>query len=231
MTIREKDVFISDAAHQLRNPIAGVLSLADAVEKAPDLEQAKLRSRDLAEAAREAGRLTNNLLTLERMSAADGIMSESFDPFEVIAAVEKAFRAENTSELVALEASLAPQPATLFGDRTMFQEAIKNLLDNAIQHGGESLSKIRLRAQTFEGNFVVKVSDNGRGIKPADFQRALGRFSQIGPSAGTGLGLPIAKAAAESFGGRIELTNEDGFFGVTLTMPLADGATHLSPSD
>ena len=67
--MNEKDAFISDAAHQLRNPIAGVLTLADSVERSQSLESAKARARDLIVAAREAGQLTDNLLKLERMRA------------------------------------------------------------------------------------------------------------------------------------------------------------------
>ncbi|MEL7344179.1 MAG: sensor histidine kinase, partial [Pseudomonadota bacterium] len=58
--------FISNAAHQLRNPIAGVLSLAEAVHDAPSPEDAKKRSGDLLAAARETADLTQQLLTLER---------------------------------------------------------------------------------------------------------------------------------------------------------------------
>ncbi|MEM9763308.1 MAG: sensor histidine kinase N-terminal domain-containing protein, partial [Pseudomonadota bacterium] len=61
--------FISNAAHQLRNPIAGVLSLAEAVHRAPDLAEARRRAEDLLGAARETADLTDKLLTLERAKA------------------------------------------------------------------------------------------------------------------------------------------------------------------
>ncbi len=58
------------------------------------------------------------------------------------------------------------------------------------------------------------------GIAPSDYEKALGRFSQVGPSAGSGLGLPISKAVVESFGGEIAMKTDDNGFSVTLGFPL-----------
>ena len=106
----------------------------------------------------------------------------------------------------------------------MFEQAVLNIINNAMVHGGAHLTKIDLTAQEIEGALEVSVSDDGKGIAPKDFDRALGRFSQVGPSAGSGLGLPIAAAVAEAFGGHIELRHEGMCFNVTLTLP------HTSPA-
>ncbi len=68
-TMKSKDVFISNAAHQLRNPIAGVLSMAEAVRSARTLEDAATRTAELVEAARHASRLATQLLSYERVKA------------------------------------------------------------------------------------------------------------------------------------------------------------------
>lgn len=65
----------------------------------------------------------------------------------------------------------------------------------------------------------IIVQDNGKGIAPEDFERALGRFSQVGPSTGSGLGLPIAAAVMHDHGGQIKLQNIDGEFCVEMTLP------------
>jgi two-component system sensor histidine kinase TctE len=69
--ISSKDEFISNAAHQLRNPMAGVLALAEAVTTAPNPQTAQKRSAELLQAAREASDLTNKLLSFERASGTD----------------------------------------------------------------------------------------------------------------------------------------------------------------
>ncbi|CAK9071445.1 Sensor histidine kinase PmrB, partial [Durusdinium trenchii] len=68
-SIKARDDFISDAAHQLRNPIAGVLSMAEAVRSAPTTEESTKRTSELVDAARHASRLANQMLSYERASA------------------------------------------------------------------------------------------------------------------------------------------------------------------
>lgn len=229
-TIEQKDAFISDAAHQLRNPIAGVLTLADSVERAADLESARSRSRDLLEAAREAGHLTDSLLKLERMRTGTRSIGETFDPFASLNSLGKEFAAKAATSSVKFTSELAWAPIQIHGDKTMLQEAVKNLLDNANKHGGEGLSEIRLGAFVEGDALRIEVLDDGKGILPSDFEGAVGRFSQIGPSAGTGLGLPIAKAVAEDFGGELSLGHEASWFRVSLRLPLAaDHADQRQP--
>lgn len=219
-TLAAKDAFISDAAHQLRNPIAGVLSLADSVGKAKTFEDAKARSEDLREAAREAGQLTNSLLALEKIQATQ--IDDTQDPFDATAVLaETAAKFAETAAIKPLQftASLPAQAVRIRGDDVMFQQAIINLLNNAVLHGGPSLSTVNLTATVISGDLKIVVTDDGKGIAPENFDRALGRFSQIGPSAGTGLGLPIAKAVADSFGGQIKLSWRDNRFRVSLLLP------------
>ena len=83
--ISSKDEFISNAAHQLRNPIAGILALAEAVESAPSAKAAKSRSAELVVAARDATHLTNQLLSFERaMAEAPSDQHQILDLAEVI---------------------------------------------------------------------------------------------------------------------------------------------------
>lgn len=79
--ISSKDEFISNAAHQLRNPVAGVLVLAAAVENAPNVESAKARSTEPLPAAREASQLTDQLLSFERASGVDIRQSGALSDF------------------------------------------------------------------------------------------------------------------------------------------------------
>jgi two-component system sensor histidine kinase TctE len=103
----------------------------------------------------------------------------------------------------------------------MFEQAVLNIINNAMVHGGPKLQRVDLEAKIEGDTLKVLVSDDGTGIVQQDFDRALGRFSQIGPSAGSGLGLPIASAVTEAFGGEIELTNREGIFAVSMSFPTA----------
>lgn len=220
-TLDAKNAFISDAAHQLRNPIAGVLSLAESVANSKTLDDMNERSADLLDAARNAGQLANNLLTLERAQAIlpDQNMTR-FDAMIILQSIAQKAATQGQDSSIKFEAELANRSIHLNGDPVMFEQAILNLIHNAMNHGGAGLSQIRLRAKNFGDTLIVSVSDDGRGIDESDFDRALGRFSQIGPSAGSGLGLPIAAAVAEGFGGTIGLYRKTGIFEVRLSCPL-----------
>lgn len=219
-TLAAKNAFISDAAHQLRNPIAGVQSLAESVNNAKTLDAAKTRSVDLIAAARDAGQLANNLLTLERAQAKlPQTNAKTFDASRILQEISDKSAVRAREQGIRFQATLDGQSIWLIGDPVMFEQAILNIINNAMVHGGPSLSRIDLVSRAVSSCFEVSVSDDGKGIAPEDFGNALGRFSQVGPSAGSGLGLPIAAAVAEAFGGGVELGHKDGNFAVLLTLP------------
>lgn len=80
-----KDAFIANAAHQIRNPIAGLLSQAEAAEHTNDPVKLKSRVADVAEAARRTARLTQQLLSMERVT--QGAPEEHFEPFNIVSVV------------------------------------------------------------------------------------------------------------------------------------------------
>ncbi|WP_299284428.1 sensor histidine kinase [uncultured Tateyamaria sp.] len=221
-TLDAKNAFISDAAHQLRNPIAGVLSLAESVSNAKSLEAANARSADLLEAAREVGQLANNLLTLDRAQANPSSTHQAaFNPNGIVKDVVDKTAESARSRGITLQHDISPMSMELVGDPVMFEQAVLNIINNAIAHGGHRLSRIELVARKDASTFSIIVWDDGKGIKERDFERALGRFSQVGPSAGSGLGLPIAAAVVRSFGGQLGLARNKAGFKVTMTFPLA----------
>lgn len=217
-TLTAKDIFISDAAHQLRNPIAGVLSLAESVRNSKTPEDVRTRSADLIEAARDTAALANNLLTLERARATPRPETlYQFDPISLLRDLCGQFRKTAVALDVVFAAFLPEQEVKLFGDPVLFQQAILNLLNNALTHSGPTLSKIALTATTDDGELCVAVIDDGKGICEADFEKALGRFSQLAPTSGSGLGLPIAEAISTTFGGSLTFKRTKDSFGVVLT--------------
>ncbi len=220
-TLKAKDIFISDAAHQLRNPIAGVLSLAESIQSSKTLEDVEARSADLIEAARTTAALANNLLTLERARAAPRQEDLSrFDPLAVLHELSHNFHKTAETAGVSFRTLIAGASVGLVGDRVLFEQAVLNLLNNALAHGGTELSAIELRAEVEGALLYVAVTDDGKGINEPDFAKARARFSQLTPSSGSGLGLPIAEAIAEAFGGALRLERHGGSFTVALEFQL-----------
>lgn len=220
--ISSKDEFISNAAHQLRNPVAGVLALAEAVENAPNPDAAKKRSAELVVAAREASDLTNKLLSFERASGTDILRAGL--PLELksfVRNVGAAFSQRNAEFDVELVYDLPPNDIVVTGDATMLHEAVLNLLTNSILHGGAELTRITLELSQDGTDATLLIADNGVGIPADRHVEALSRFSQAGGGPGSGLGLPIASRVMENHGGRLELLESTSGAFIRLTIPLA----------
>lgn len=219
-TMRDKDSFISDASHQLRNPIAGIIALTDAVANAKDQAIARERIEDLRDAVKYIGHLTDSLLTLERLNTGSSKRREqSFDAIGLLRSIAVKTCGTIEESGVTFEAELPDETYILNGDPVMMEQAILNVLNNALLHGGPKFTSLRMVVACDSTMLRIIVQDNGKGIAPEDFERALGRFSQVGPSTGSGLGLPIAAAVMHDHGGQIKLQNIDGEFCVEMTLP------------
>lgn len=217
-TLKTKDDFISDAAHQLRNPIAGLLAMSSAVQSARTMEDVQSRSDDLVIAAQNASDLANSLLSYERARA------EPVAPFTQHALVPLLSDTVESMQPACLDAGVVlkvQHPSEdMFAliDPTMVREAVLNLINNALLHGGADISEIVVAVH--DRPTAISVSDNGQGIPKALHDSAVERFKQIKPSQGSGLGLAIVKAVAERHGGSVRLHSLDP--GLCVTMDLGD---------
>lgn len=211
--------FISNAAHQLRNPIAGVLAMAEAVRSAPTPEAARSRTEELLQSARHAKDLANKLLTLERARAGDKMVQRT-DLRDLVIDLAETHDAPARAAGVTLDVTLPPHPVILETDPVMVTEALANLIDNALKHGGPGLSQIALSVTQGRDETSLTVVDDGAGIAPENLDRVRSRFEQAEESNGSGLGLSIAEAVAENRGGRLDLASgPDGGVTVSLRLP------------
>ncbi|MBF9060441.1 sensor histidine kinase [Rhodobacterales bacterium HKCCSP123] len=213
---------ISNAAHQLRNPIAGLLAMAEAVRSAPDGDAARARAEELVRSARHASDLANRLLTLERVQSDSAPLDLSRIALtEMVEHILELHRDEAEARGIALVADL-PRPAPILSaDRMLLREALTNLVDNALVHGGPDLSRIEIAAAPTDTGFRIEVRDDGRGIAADQHDTVLARFGQAEPGPGSGLGLSIAEAVVERHGGRLTLADAEGGLSVALDLPVA----------
>lgn len=216
----QKD-FIANAAHQLRNPAAAVQSMAEALQDAQTDADRSERIGELVTAARSSARVTNQLLSLERLQAADLTdVSETFDLGTLTRDLCAEIGPSILSRGIDFELIESGSPLSVKGDRVFMCEAVRNLIDNALKHGGPRLSSISVELGENDGSARVTVKDDGIGLSPEDRDAALGRFSQITPSSGSGLGLAIAASVAERHGGRLEIEPADTGARISLRIPL-----------
>ena len=221
-TMEAQSNFVSDAAHQLRNPIAALQALSAAVRSAPTLEAAHERANDLNSAASEAGHLANRLLTLERARAEIGTDGfERLDLKDTVAATAETFCRRAKAAHIAFSAVLPEAAAPVLGDAVMLGEALSNLLDNALVHGGGGMTRVELTL-TAGDQVTVTISDDGQGVRAQDVPIILSRFGQARSGPGSGLGLSIAEAVAVRHGGALTVEPSLDGFRVVVTLPRAD---------
>lgn len=220
-SMEARRVFISNAAHQLRNPLAGLLAMAEAVQGARDPGERHEREKALVGAARSAADLANQLLLLERASAEPTAEAQKvFDASGVLSGIIDELAPFAAARRVSLTLTAPDQPLPILGDAVMYGEAVRNLITNALTHGGPSLSAVTVEVLVHHGWVNFAVSDDGRGIAPDDWPAALERFTQIGPGPGSGLGLSIVRSVTEALGGELTLECRQQGARVIMGVPL-----------
>ncbi len=221
-SINAHQVFISEAAHQLRNPAAAVQSMAEALQDAKTDDDREKRISELVAAAKNSATVAEQLLSLERLR--QPTHQDQMDKIDFRSVVEEACAEMGVHILakgIEFDVTMHETAVTVFGDRIFLIEALKNLLDNAVKHGGSKLSQISVVLRS-DGKYVkLTVADDGAGLSPDQSEAAFGRFSQIEYSEGSGLGLSIVSAVAQRHGGMVEINQVERGASITLKLPIA----------
>jgi signal transduction histidine kinase len=204
--------FVSNAAHELRNPLAGIMSGIE-VLRAGAKDDPEARDRFLARLAHDAERmtrLTQSLLTLARAEAAG-----EHDPVQVVdvtVAANEALEAVEAPKGVEFLNEVEPD-LVAEGDPVLLRQVMIGLLSNACAYT-PAPGTVTLRASRGAQNSVtIEVQDTGKGIPPDEQDRVFDRFyrgSGMLEGEGFGLGLSIAKRMVNVMGGRIGLRSEPG---------------------
>jgi PAS domain S-box-containing protein len=220
----ERD-FVTNAAHELQTPLAGIMSAVDVLQ-AGAKDDPHDRERFLEHLERECrrlDRLARALLVLARVQV--GVEEARRELVELQPLLDEAARDLAPAPGVKVAVDCAPDLA-LLTQRDVAAQLLANLGTNAAKFTARG--SITFRARRARGDSVaIEVIDTGSGIAPDEQERVFERFyradGNAGRHGGVGLGLAIAKAAADALGGSLELrsTPERGTT-VRLTLP---GAT------
>jgi heavy metal sensor kinase len=206
--------FTADAAHELRTPIAVLLThTQNAMAVACASEEHHEALAACQRAAQRMRSLTESLLWLARLdSGAAPPQRTRIDLAVRVSAVLELIRPLAERRRIALTADLAP--AVCQGDSGQIDQVITNLLGNAIDHNVDGGS-VRVDTRAGPEGAVLTVSDDGPGIDAEHLPHVFERFfradsSRSRSSGGVGLGLAIARAIVESHGGTIRAESEPG---------------------
>ena len=206
-----QQTFLSNAAHQLRTPLAGLqtqLELAIATLPA----EARPRIARLRDATQRLSHLTHQMLALARSSSEGALISDRH-PVDLAGLLEEAASdLLDTALAKEIDLGFETAPLSVDGSHWMLREMLANLIENAILYTPRG-GRVTARCGTAAGGPFVEVEDDGPGIPPDQRSRVFERFYRGGGQAaeGTGLGLAIVKEVAERHAATIALeTGADG---------------------
>lgn len=202
--------FVADASHQLRTPLALLKAeLELALGRARTADELRAALLAAAESSDRLSRLAEDLLLLAH--AEEGRVELKRDQVDVADLLEQ------VGDRFGVEVDAAP--IVLSADRLRLEQALGNMVDNALRHGG---GRVTLSAEARNGTTELHVLDEGGGFPDGFVARAFERFSRADPGAagGSGLGLAIVETIASAHGGQAHAANRpDGGADVWLALP------------
>ena len=206
--------FTADASYELRTPLTGMRSVGEAALQRPLTAQGYREViGSMLEEVDRLTRLVESLLLLTRAQAGRIPLTRAVvDLRDLVAGVSESLRvlAEDKQQELTVE---AVAPVTVEGDPGLLRQAVTNLVFNAIKYTPKS-GAIRVVVRAVADEALVEVCDTGPGIPAAHHPRIFDRFYRVDgarsrETGGVGLGLAIARWAAEANGGRIEVESEE----------------------
>lgn len=209
-TLERERRFVDDASHELRTPLAlHKMGLELALRQGGSAEELRAAIASGLEETDGLVQLAEDLLVVARSEEGRlEIAPEQLAAADLLATVGRRFEARASQSGRALD--IDGGDLIVAGDRIRLEQALTNMVDNAMRHGA---GEIRLWAGSAEGGVRLHVSDQGTGFPPAFISQAFKRFSRADPARsqdGTGLGLAIVEAIATAHHGRVGAENDPG---------------------
>ena len=231
---RAKDEFLATLSHELRTPLSAILGWVHMLRTASlDAATAEQGLHTIERNARTQAQLVEDVLDLSRIIS--GRLSLHCAPLEIEKVLRNALDAmlpAAAAKGIVLRQAIAANLGTMEGDATRLQQAVWNLISNAIKFtppGGT----VELLAAREAGELTIEVRDSGRGIASEFLPHVWDRFQQADSAgdrkAGLGLGLAIVRHLVELHGGTTSAFSAGEGLGATFTIRLPAREADVQP--
>lgn len=214
----EKNEILQTVTHDMKNPLSGIIGLADMAVTDPDsLSRDELLEfmEQIEQSAQNMNTMVTRLLDVRAIESGDKDLElEPQDAAEVLREVVQGNK--QRADEKGLEIVLPEQEpgSVVWGDRTAMKRVLDNLVSNAVKYSPAD-KKIFLSLYNVDGHTRIEVQDQGPGIRPEERSKLFSKFGRLSstPTSGehsTGLGLYIAKQLTEQMDGEIGCESESG---------------------
>ncbi|MCL4137584.1 UNVERIFIED_CONTAM: hypothetical protein GTU68_067060 [Idotea baltica] len=199
--------FSADASHELRSPLSTVRAAAELLEANPEAERTQRLAADIVAESTRMDELIGDLLELSRLE--ESRMSPDRQETDLVELLRTEVADEVERGVVTID---SPAARSLRASPRQLRRLIRNLVDNAVRHAA---SKVVVSiAEVGDGMISLAVDDDGAGVADENKQIIFERFSRLDEArsrdaGGSGLGLALVKAIAESHGGTATVTDSD----------------------
>ena len=220
----------ADIAHELRTPVAGIVSRIEAAQDGVMADEAANLEAMHAEALRLV-HLIDDVGKLSEAERPDLLISRAeLDLAETCAARAGAYEGFFAAKDIAFETHI--EPARVHGDARRLEQVVDNLLSNALRYTDPG-GRVELHVRRGVGGCVVEVRDTGIGIAAEDLPHVFDRFwrsdrSRSRATGGSGIGLAVVRELVRAHHGRVELRSELGH-GTTARVVLPAGVPVVAP--
>jgi signal transduction histidine kinase len=212
--------FVSDAAHELRSPVASIRQHAEVAGAHPETTDVRELAGTVAREGIRLQDLVDDLLLLARLDESSALARAEVDLDDV--ALAEAARLRATTGLAVDTTAVAA--GRVRGDRRYLERSVRNLGDNALRHARRAIA---LSVAEHDGHVTLRVDDDGPGIAPDERDLVFERFERLDgargrDTGGSGLGLAIVREIARAHGGEATLTDSPlGGLRAELRFPIA----------
>ena len=222
-SLSQEKRFVNDAAHQLRTPLAGLVSQSELALQETELQPLHERLVKVHAGALRSAHLVHQLLSLARTEA-----EVALHPLDVALLAREVAR-EWTPKALAAQVDLGYEGDAVVlvqGEKLLLREVLNNLIDNALHYAGTGTT-LTVRVRRMEDCCWLEVEDDGPGLPEADLPRAFERFWRSSElPGGCGLGLAIVAEIAQRHGGSaIALALQPHGLIIRIALPLLAAVT------
>jgi two-component system sensor histidine kinase KdpD len=222
-----RNTLLASLSHDLRTPLSGIVGSASALreqgETMPPAQRARLLA-NLENEARDMSLMADNILQMARLSQPRFELKTQWESLEeILGTVLSRMRRRWGEARIQLRVPSGLPPVQV--EAGLMAQALANLVDNAVRHGGAATSVTLQAGRSREGVFIA-VTDDGPGLPPGDlsgfFERYRRGAGSTADSGAAGIGLAICQTIVQAHGGRIEARRCDQGAEFRIDLPVRD---------
>lgn len=205
--------FFSNVSHELKTPMTSIRGYSELLQTGM-IDDPKVRKQSLDKIQKEVdhmSNLINDILMISRLENKDiEVIQHPVHLQPIVDDILESLKVEIDKKEIQVTCDLIPQ--TYLANHQHMQQLMNNLINNAVKYNKEQ-GELKIKSYILDQDYIIEVSDTGRGISLIDQGRVFERFFRCDPgrdkeTGGTGLGLAIVKHIVQYYKGTIHLESE-----------------------